>query len=483
MTWSAVYVSEVAPGALGTDPDAVRAALVALQAQSAASNRAAGLRGLLVCGESFFLQWIEGSEAAVRGLLARIAADRRHCRMQMLHSGPGEHMLHDWSMALLARPAADPQVAEAIAALRRGELPADGPGGVPAAIVRRLVKPGPEAVARPRVGLFGQSGVWSGALVAHLQARWGVPLQRTRLLGSLGFEREALIEWLVHDDPAHGPLSVVNYSGELLAAPWMQGCIAPLGVGALFASGTTEDGVLAYARQVLDQLGTANATTPLVGFLGRTAARFQPALDALFAERGRQMHWSAVPLADSTGVWKEIVGWMPAAPVPAPRAARAVEKATTAEKAEKAEKVEKVEKVEKAGPVPAPSAPPVARLPADPPAPEGPGPAWLEPLLRLDGVEAAGLLPDAGARPVLRWRGASGEAARHAAELEAWRAGPRTGVQGEQPQQWLVRWPDRLSLFRRLPDGALLYVATRAGHTNEPWLRLEVEAALTGAAR
>jgi hypothetical protein len=456
MPWSAVYVSEVVPGALGGDAESVRAGLVALQAQAAAANRAAGLRGLLVCGESFFLQWLEGQEDAVRGLLARIATDKRHRRMQMLYSGPGEHMLDEWSMALLARPSADPQVAGAVEALRRGELPADGPGGVPAAIMRKLVKPGPEVVARPRVGLFGQSGVWSGALVAHLQARWETPLQRTRLLGSLGFEREALIEWLVHDDVEHGPLSVVNYSGELLAAPWMQGCIAPLGVGALFASGTTEEGVLGFARQVLEQLGAANAGTPLVAFLGRTATRFQPLLEALFAEHGRQVHWSGIPLADSAAVWKEIARCMPtaaAAAAAAPAAPGAV-----------------------AVQAPAPTAPAASADGA------GPEPAWLAPLLQVDGVEAAGLLPHAQATPLLRLRGAGRDAARHAAEIEAWRGGPHTGHDDELPQHWLVRWQDHLSLFRRLPDGALLYVATRPGHTNEPWLRLQVEAALPAGA-
>lgn len=478
MPWSAVYVSEVVPGALGGDADSVRAGLVALQAQAAAANRAAGLRGLLVCGESFFLQWLEGQEDAVRGLLARIATDKRHRRMQMLYSGPGERMLDDWSMALLARPSADPQVAGAVEALRRGELPADGPGGVPAAIMRKLVKPGPEVVARPRVGLFGQSGVWSGALVAHLQARWETPLQRTRLLGSLGFEREALIEWLVHDDVEHGPLSVVNYSGELLAAPWMQGCIAPLGVGALFASGTTEEGVLGFARQVLEQLGAANAGTPLVAFLGRTATRFQPLLEALFTEHGRQVHWSGIPLADSAAVWKEIVRWMPtaaaaSAATPAPGPAPA---STTTSEAAAAPTADAAVAAQ-------PPAPAAAAASAAPPAGQaGAEPAWLAPLLQVDGVEAAGLLPHAQAAPLLRLRGAGRDAARHAAEIEAWRGGPHAGHDDELPQHWLVRWQDHLSLFRRLPDGALLYVATRPGHTNEPWLRLQVEAALPAEA-
>ena len=101
--------------------------------------------------------------------------------------------------------------------------------------------------------------------------------------------------------------------------------------------------------------------------------------------------------------------------------------------------------------------------------------------VRRDPIHTIGNLPLRHPRhshALLRLRGAGQESGRHAAELEAWRGGPHTGDDDELPQQWLVRWKDRLSLFRRLPDGALLYVATRPGHTNEPWLRLQVDAAL-----
>ncbi|RYY92403.1 MAG: BLUF domain-containing protein, partial [Comamonadaceae bacterium] len=293
--YSAVYVSEVVPQALGRDPEALQAALAALQATSDANNRRNNVRGLLVCGQDHFLQWLQGEEALVRALLERIATDPRHRAMQVVHAGPCDAELDAGSTTLLSRAATDPQVDEVLRNLRGGRLPAapPGPGGVPAAIVRRLVKPGPPDGGRQRVGLFGQNGVWSGALMAHLEAKWASPLSRTRLLGSLGLERAALIEHLDHHDPEHGALTVVNYSSDLLSASWMQGCVAPLGVAALVFSGTTEDGVAGFARQVLAQLGPPHARARLVCLFGRTAARFLPAVQEVLGASGHDVLYSA----------------------------------------------------------------------------------------------------------------------------------------------------------------------------------------------
>jgi hypothetical protein len=58
--------------------------LAVLLAKSRRRNRAAGVTGLLVHAAGQFMQVLEGPEAVVRGLLARIAADPRHTGVWVL---------------------------------------------------------------------------------------------------------------------------------------------------------------------------------------------------------------------------------------------------------------------------------------------------------------------------------------------------------------------------------------------------------------
>ena len=64
-------------------------------------NAALGISGLLVVGENDVVQWLEGPEPAVKGLMERIAADERHRDVTILESHPIEQRLFDsWAMLL-----------------------------------------------------------------------------------------------------------------------------------------------------------------------------------------------------------------------------------------------------------------------------------------------------------------------------------------------------------------------------------------------
>ena len=75
------------------------AELRALLATARAENQRAGITGMLLYKDGNFMQVLEGDEAAVRRLQARIAADRRHRGMVVIDSGPlAEREFAAWSM-------------------------------------------------------------------------------------------------------------------------------------------------------------------------------------------------------------------------------------------------------------------------------------------------------------------------------------------------------------------------------------------------
>jgi hypothetical protein len=89
-----IYTSRVsASSGPACVPDIVRA--------SRMNNPLAGITGLLVFDGLRFCQYIEGDEAAVLSLTARIATDPRHCGFTVLSSGPAgdKRRFQDWGMA------------------------------------------------------------------------------------------------------------------------------------------------------------------------------------------------------------------------------------------------------------------------------------------------------------------------------------------------------------------------------------------------
>lgn len=87
-----------------------------LLAQSCAYNARHQVTGLLLYSAGRFVQVLEGAEADVRHLYARIQRDPRHERVVTVSAGPGPRRHYsDWSMAFgqLSIPAVD-QVLEAV---------------------------------------------------------------------------------------------------------------------------------------------------------------------------------------------------------------------------------------------------------------------------------------------------------------------------------------------------------------------------------
>lgn len=105
--------------------------LKAILTVSRERNLLRGVTGLLLYGEHHFFQILEGGEATVRDLFARIRADRRHEAVTVIATREVEaRSFPDWSMGF--RGIADPDATDlpALHKLRRVEdldrLPANG---------------------------------------------------------------------------------------------------------------------------------------------------------------------------------------------------------------------------------------------------------------------------------------------------------------------------------------------------------------------
>jgi len=94
-----------------TDHDWTQDELVGLLEWSRGWNLDSGVTGLLLYRDCAFMQFLEGDEATVRELFARISADRRHQDVDLMWSNETERRrFADWSMAF--REMGDHPVAE-----------------------------------------------------------------------------------------------------------------------------------------------------------------------------------------------------------------------------------------------------------------------------------------------------------------------------------------------------------------------------------
>lgn len=108
---------------ISTAPDLSREDVDAIVDTCARNNPARAVTGLLLYNGRNFMQLIEGEQADLISLMARIGEDDRHAGISILYSGGIEQRAcPDWAMKRIA-------IAESIA-LRRQQLEADLPAGL-----------------------------------------------------------------------------------------------------------------------------------------------------------------------------------------------------------------------------------------------------------------------------------------------------------------------------------------------------------------
>lgn len=90
--------------------------LVVLLMQARTLNERHDVTGALVYGDGQFMQVMEGEEAVVKGLYARVAQDARHYNVRTLAEGPlATRSFAQWSMAFGEVPAEEFEVLRRVA--------------------------------------------------------------------------------------------------------------------------------------------------------------------------------------------------------------------------------------------------------------------------------------------------------------------------------------------------------------------------------
>lgn len=75
------------------------AMLAGILTQARRNNRRDGVTGALICRQDLYIQLIEGPDAAIDALFARISVDDRHCGIKLaLAAEVSERMFPEWEM-------------------------------------------------------------------------------------------------------------------------------------------------------------------------------------------------------------------------------------------------------------------------------------------------------------------------------------------------------------------------------------------------
>ena len=309
IAFSLVYISQAVPEFSLVDEELQKKALASIAGPSEAKNKRLNVRGILLSAAGYFIQWLEGDEGVVRKLMATIAADPRHTNVQIAYTGYRHALLTDWSMSLVVRTDVHNSMLTQIKSLPTGVRPRSA-GSVPAGMILSIICPSVEVGIpegrRRRILLLGQSAIWSAALLEHLSRQFKSPIAHARLLGSNAFERRAILEYLDIDHPRHGPLRLLNPSGDVESVSWMTGIKEKLTACVLFYSQNSPQALSGFTSSVHNHLGSTNEFTPVLCLFGRTAAPLvQPVLDWFAASRN-DASAEQITLADSDAVWRAV---------------------------------------------------------------------------------------------------------------------------------------------------------------------------------
>ncbi len=79
--------------------DQRKAELGTLFGEARSNNKRHGITGALLMSDDWFVQALEGDEAAVRALFAHIEKDARHDSVSVIETGEAQRVFAKWSMA------------------------------------------------------------------------------------------------------------------------------------------------------------------------------------------------------------------------------------------------------------------------------------------------------------------------------------------------------------------------------------------------
>ncbi len=427
-----VYASRAANGdAAALAPD--------IAAFAQAFNAGAGITGLLVAANSWFIQLLDGPTPEVRALYERIGRDRRHADVTTLLERPvSRPAFESWSMGLVLRTE-EPADTEARIAALRTRLAAD-PAVRSADFFRLIVAPRvSSAAAAPsrmqnvwQVAIGAPGGLWGSALLQHVASKEIARVGRTTLRSPLAGQHAALIEYVDGTATNGEPLRLMSLS----AAGLGQGAISPLlermTLLVLMPSASEVAGLPDYAYRLFSQAAVRNAAPMvlLVSPLGRR--ELAKTAEAVSSRIEAEVHVAQAKLSDAQAVWRCIQ-----------EALAAVQSRVEA--------------------LPLGYASPVTDMtPLDSFEPALPVERWLRGLLEIERCECAAIL-STDAAGLLAGATSDGQASdAFAAELDWLRAKQRLLEQlgqADEAELFTVSTTTSLQVFHRVPDRPHLVLA------------------------
>ncbi len=169
-------------------------------------NQAAGLRVALLHMSGWFVEWIEGPEVGIRALLDRVAQDRRHQGLQVVHHSSGRpRLFRPWIGAIVQSDEGPTAFARRLFALQDRQVRATALE--PASVWLRLCSPPAADMpltdgAFPRAMLLSAQGAHAFDLLQTLATHQRRPLVRRRFAGAADAARDVESDYL--DLPALG---------------------------------------------------------------------------------------------------------------------------------------------------------------------------------------------------------------------------------------------------------------------------------------
>jgi hypothetical protein len=286
--------------------------LVRIQAQARANNAAHGIHGALVYIGGFFIQWLEGPQAALATLRERLKLDPRHSDFYELLFAPQPPVLVDsWILSVAKRTEPYEELKSRarllVARSRKGHWTACD-------LMRRMLKPADvtqtidgNTFRHSRVCVLASNPIWPSALMRHIADIAQLPrISRTWFSLPATPDEAALCEYVDVPQLQGASMRISCMSGWLAQSPLFELFNQEVQVLALLFRTGSAAATLEYAKSILDTRSMQATRPALIGV-------FSPKADAvagIFQDYAREQGYASSVvfshLAEPTAVWEAI---------------------------------------------------------------------------------------------------------------------------------------------------------------------------------
>jgi hypothetical protein len=195
----------------------------AILRQSRPNNINHGISGLLAYADGIFLQALEGEQATVESLYARIAADPRHTNVQVVHQGHiDERVYPAWGMGSAFRLGAMADRADRIALLR-SRFSQDSLA-LSADYFRFMLTPSrlshdKQRAGVRRVGIFASSALWFTPVFNAIADMSGVKPNSVLVSAPDVVASDFAVDYIDTNYKDEGAVRTTGFSKDLLSSP------------------------------------------------------------------------------------------------------------------------------------------------------------------------------------------------------------------------------------------------------------------------